>query len=585
MRRLPLLVLTILAAAALPQAAYAQTPSIEYTLTARNPLSHLYNVEMEIGGIRTTSVDVAMPAWSPGVYSIRDFAGNVQQFEVVTRQNQPLQSRQIDKQTWRITKSAGDDLVVRYRVYSSAFTDELADITPAAVFMYVAGQAQQPLSVRYDVPGDWKIESALEKQRDHYIAPDYDTLVSSPVFIGKLKVLEFKSGNIPYKVVFSNSRTQMTDLQIEADLNDLADAAAVTFGSVPFKHYTFFVKVQPTSGASSVGYMNSARVFIGENDFVAQNSYSAFLSVAAQAFTKAWYTRAARPRSMTPFDLSREAYSRNLWFTEGVSAYTADLLLLRSKILTSTEYFQKASAEVDALQHQAGRLLNSVEQASWNAWTRSENSINATVSYILKGKVAGLLLDAQIRGRTSGAKGLEDVVRHLLSNPSDNGLEDNALEPAIQRATGVDVREFFDSVVRDKAEIDYKRYLEPLGIAFNIQKSPASIFLGIEFERVDGNLARIRRVLPGSPAEAARLDGGDVIFAMDSERVTYDTMVSRIHSKALGKPVSLSVMRGDRLLALTITPGLTETEIWNLSEASTITPDQLRLRNAWKGLN
>jgi predicted metalloprotease with PDZ domain len=139
--------------------------------------------------------------------------------------------------------------------------------------------------------------------------------------------------------------------------------------------------------------------------------------------------------------------------------------------------------------------------------------------------------------------------------------------------------------VRDKAEIDYKRYLEPLGIAFNIQKSPASIFLGIEFERVDGNLARIRRVLPGSPAEAARLDGGDVIFAMDSERVTYDTMVSRIHSKALGKPVSLSVMRGDRLLALTITPGLTETEIWNLSEASTITPDQLRLRNAWKGLN
>ena len=75
----------------------------------------------------------------------------------------------------------------------------------------------------------------------------------------------------------------MTDLQIEADLNDLTDAAAAMFGAVPFKDYTFFVKVQPTSGATSVGYLNSARIVVGENDFVAQNSYSAFLSVAAQA--------------------------------------------------------------------------------------------------------------------------------------------------------------------------------------------------------------------------------------------------------------------------------------------------------------
>ena len=109
----PLPAIMLVALLSLSDAAFAQAPAIEYTLTARNPLSHLYNVEMQINGIRSTTVDVAMPAWSPGVYSIRDFAGNVQQMEAVTRQKQPLRLQQIDKQTWRITKAETDDVLVR----------------------------------------------------------------------------------------------------------------------------------------------------------------------------------------------------------------------------------------------------------------------------------------------------------------------------------------------------------------------------------------------------------------------------------------------------------------------------------------
>ena len=327
----PLLLLLL---AGLPQVVYAQTPSIEYTLSARNPLTHLYNIEIEITGVRSTNVDIAMPAWSPGVYLIRDFAANVQQVETATPQNRPLQAVQLDKQTWRIAKAAADDVLVRYRVYSSAFTDEMADITPAAVFMYVVGQTQLPLSVRYETEGDWKVHTGLEKRGDRYVAPDYDTLASSPMLLGDFKVLEFKSGTTPYKVVFSNPRIQMTELQVEADLTDLADAAAKMFGSLPFRDYTFLVKVQPATGSTSVGYLNSSRITVGENDFVNQGSYSAFLLAAAQGLTRAWYGRGARPRSMAPYDFSREAYSRLLWFTEGVANYSADMLLLRGKILT-----------------------------------------------------------------------------------------------------------------------------------------------------------------------------------------------------------------------------------------------------------
>src|SRR5215472_7420757 len=87
------------------QAIYAenQIPArgveIEYTVTITNPVSHLYDVEMDVRGMRTTTIDVAMPAWEPGNYTIRDFAKNVQDFRSQSTSNQPLTWIQSDKLT------------------------------------------------------------------------------------------------------------------------------------------------------------------------------------------------------------------------------------------------------------------------------------------------------------------------------------------------------------------------------------------------------------------------------------------------------------------------------------------------------
>jgi predicted metalloprotease with PDZ domain len=563
--------------------ALAQTASIDYTLTIKNPVLHLYDVQMEIAGMRTTSVDVAMPAWSPGVYTIRDFARNVQEFGAATRQGRPLKWEQRDKQTWRITKAAEDDVRVRYRVFSTTLNDELADVTPAAVFMYVAGQTQMPLTVKYEADAGWKSYTGLERRGDRYHAENYDVLAASPAFLGEFKVFEIKSrGGIPYRLVFSNPRIQFTQQQVEADIEDLANEAASLFGKVPFKDYTYLVRVQATPGASSAGYLNSTRIVIGENDFVNQNAYDGFLQAATQGLLKAWNGNRIRSSAMLPYDFSREAYSRTLWFTDGASAYWADLLLLRTGILTSTEYLLRASAEIDALQHQAGRRTISLEEASWNVWTRSDNAANAGVSYVLKGKIAALLLDAEIRARTAAAKSLDDVLRQLAEEADQKplGLSDNkALLAAIQKATGVEIGEPFNDVVSGKGEIDYNRSLEKIGLHVASMRGPSTLTLGIEFERIEANQARIRRVLPGSSAESAKLDSGDIIVAMDSERVTFDNLASRIHSKQIGKIIVLHVMRGERLMALNLMPTATQTETWSIAASGNSTPEQRRLRS------
>jgi predicted metalloprotease with PDZ domain len=196
----------------------------------------------------------------------------------------------------------------------------------------------------------------------------------------------------------------------------------------------------------------------------------------------------------------------------------------------------------------------------------------------LKGKLAALLLDAEIRGKTAGAKSLDDVLRALAGRPGE-ALE--SLSETVQAATGIDVRDFFERVAQGRGEIDYNLYLEKLGLRAAAQKGPSTISFGIEFERIEANQARIRRVLPGTAAETAKLDGGDIIVAMDSERVIFDNLASRIHSKQIGKMVVLTVMRGERLLTLNLMPVATQAETWSVSESPNPTPEQRRLRNEW----
>ena len=161
-----------------------QTPRgavVDYTLSVKRPVSHIYDIEIEISGIRSASIDVAMPAWTPGDYRIRDFARNVQEFSAETTKNARLAWQQLDKQTWRVRKSAGDDLRIHYRIYSGDLTDELADITSAATFMYVVGNKQAPgpevitrRSILFPIPekarlhrscSTWKFEDGRKTQK------------------------------------------------------------------------------------------------------------------------------------------------------------------------------------------------------------------------------------------------------------------------------------------------------------------------------------------------------------------------------------------------------------------------------------
>ena len=571
------------------QAIYAanQIPAagveIEYTVNIMNPVSHLYDIEMAVRGIRAPTVEVSMPAWAPGAYRISDYARNVQDFRAMNARGAMLEWRQTDKQTWRITKQANDDVTIRYQVFSGSLNDQMADVAGPATFMYVAGYKHVPVSVEYEVPDDWKVYTALENRRNRYFASDYDIFIDSPAFIGEMKVLEFEAGGVPHRMVFSKSDIEMIDQQVISDVTDIIEAAIKIFGSLPFKDYTFLFKIQPATGSGGLEHLNSTRITVGENDFVNQTSYRRFLFVVAHEYFHVWNVKRIRPEVLGPFDYTKEVQTRLLWVSEGITDYYANLLLLRADILEPTEYYDRVSGAINTLQHQPGRYLMSAEESSWTAWLRSDNSENNAISYYTKGEIIGLLLDLEIRSRTKSEKSLDDVLRYLMQTYAAKGIgfpEDGFLN-AIEAVAGSDFDEVYQSAAQSREELDYNRYLAAAGLRMDVSRQPSTIYIGVEFERADGNMTRVRRVIPNSPAERAKLDAGDILVAMNGERLTFDNFRSRLRSYGIGVTIKLEAMREERLIQLDLVPVDFQEETWAMTTVRTATPEQMELRNRW----
>src|SRR5262249_43271249 len=285
-------------------------------------------------------------------------------------------------------------------------------------------------------------------------------------------------------------------------------------------------------------------ITVGENDFVTQANYREFLATVAHEFFHLWNVKRIRPAVLGPFDYTHEVHTRLLWMLEGITSYYGDLLLARSGIDTPEEYLSRMAVIINSLEHAPGRHLMSAEEASWNAWLRSDNAENNTVSYYTKGELIGLLLDIEIRARTKNQKSLDDVMRYLMETYANkgNGFPEDGFLKAVEIVVGSDFHEFYETAIQSRQELDYNRYLRQAGLSAEVQLQPATIYVGVGLEPGEGNLPRVTRVVPNTPAERARLDIGDLLVAMNDERLTADNFRSRLHSHSIGETIKLTLL-------------------------------------------
>jgi hypothetical protein len=197
MARLPLLLAATLAACVtagtLPAAEAAPTArevrrTVHYRLEIPAPATQWVHVTLTVARPRGLKTSLAMPAWTPGSYLVRDHARHVDELRAEDLRGRPLAVTRVDKQTWRIDHGVAG-FRVRYRVFAgepgvrTSFVDDRhAVLNGAGVFLYLVGETGRNADVEVSLPGGWQAHTALEPALPgtagtaRFSAPDYDTL-------------------------------------------------------------------------------------------------------------------------------------------------------------------------------------------------------------------------------------------------------------------------------------------------------------------------------------------------------------------------------------------------------------------------
>jgi predicted metalloprotease with PDZ domain len=591
-------VVTVLAANTLS----AQT--VHYTVRFPDPHSHYANIEAAIP-VSEPSVEIFMPVWTPGSYLVREYARNVEDVAATGDAGKQLEVVKSRKNRWRIETGGAREIHVTYRVYCREMSvrtnwveDSFALLNGAPTFMTLAGPQKLNYDVRLQMPAAWKTSaSGLEETgANHFIAPDYDTLVDSPIVAGNPSVYRFEVDGIPHFLVNVNEDGVWDGKRSAADTEKIVRQYLAMWGSLPYKKYVFLNLI--TEAGGGLEHKNSVCMMTNRWATSTRRGYVNWLSLAAHEYFHAWNVKRLRPVELGPFDYESENPTKSLWVSEGFTDYYGDLTVRRAGLSTVAEYLGATpeagpasglSGVINALQNTPGRLVSSAEQASFDAWIKlyrpDENTGNTSISYYTKGAVVGWLLDARIRKATNGAKSLDDLMRAAFAKYSgDKGFTPEQFKATAEEVAGAPLREFFRKSVESTEELDYTEALEWFGLRFREPASaaPAKAWTGAETKNDAGRLV-VTRVPRGTPAFDSGLSVDDEILAIGDFRVRAEQLSQRLDNYRPGEEVSLLVARREKLNRIELILGQEPARRWQLEVRPDATVEQKRHFEAWVG--
>jgi predicted metalloprotease with PDZ domain len=545
-----------------------------------------------------------MPVWTPGSYLVREYARNVQDLEVTAPGGRRLRAVKTAKNAWTVD-GAEDGFEFHFKLYanelsvqSSHLDDTHGFIHPPSACPYVDGHLAEPCEVAIEPAPGWRVATGLEPvagAENRFRAEDYDELADCPIECGDFAEATFTARRRRHRVVVSGGG-EFDMRELVRDTRRIVEEELEFWGGAPYRHYTFICHVYP-GARGGLEHRNSTVLGIDSFGFHPRKKYEDdVLGLIAHEFFHTWNVKRIRPAVLGPFDYERENYTRLLWVFEGVTSYYDALLVRRAGLMAPKRYLKHVASQIGKLSETPGRRHQSLAESSFDTWIKfyrqNEHSPNALVSYYLKGELVALLLDLHLRERTAGRVSLDDVMREMWRRyeADPRGIGEDEFEQIAAEVSGLDLRRFFRRAVYSTDELDFAGALRPFGLRLVRKRKGEegedaegpTPWLGIETEARDGMLA-VKHVYEDSPADAAGVNAGDLLLALDGYRVKADSLKRRLQGLAPGRRVALSLFRRDRMRTVDVDI-VRRYEVDYRVEADPKAPAAaVRLRDAWLG--
>jgi predicted metalloprotease with PDZ domain len=566
--------------------------AVAYTIEAKDLSGHLFEVTLTVAAPAPDGQVVALPAWIPGSYMIREFSRNIVQIRAES-DGKALALAKLDKHTWQAAPCRGP-LTLRYEVYAwdlsvrTAHLDQThAFFNGTSVFLSVRGQEAAPHQVEIVQPKDaacknWRVATALPELKakrygfGSYIAANYDELVDHPVELGEFALATFKAHGVPHDIVVSGRVPNLDMARLCADLKAVCETQIAFFEPktrrAPMPRYVFLT-LAVGDGYGGLEHRASTALICARNDLPSTatpkgaplaDGYLKFLGLCSHEYFHTWNVKRIKPAAFAPYDLQAEGYTPLLWLFEGFTSYYDDLMLVRAGLIDEAAYFKLLGKTVGSVLRGSGRGKQSVADSSFDAWGKyyrqDENAPNAIVSYYTKGSLIALALDLTLRAKSDGKTSLDEVMRALWQRfgrdfyeGAGRGVTPAEVEALFDEIGGVKMKPFFERYVRGTDDLPLAKLLAPFGVKYADERKSVKPSLDASIGR-DGTDCKLTQVHEGGAAHQAGLSAGDLLVAVDGLRVSgnpsnLDALLGRY---PVGAEVEVHAFRRDELMTFKV---------------------------------
>ena len=574
-------------------------PSIAYRISVNTADLSGFNVEMRIRGAGQV-VRIAMAAHPE--YDDRYW----RYVENLTAESRgvTLQVTKEESALWSVRAPAGD-LTVKYRIHLPAQTTPNRSawrpfLSPTGgligavhSLMYLVGAESAPAQVTLDLPNGWANASGLKPTKDPktFTASSVELLLDSPIVIGQFQQWDFEVQGLKHQVVYlSQPNAAAFDALAFVDgIKKLVIEGLKIGGKAPYKHSGHYTFLYQDGAVGALEHINS--VTIGaRSQSLAQGLQGVFETTAHEYF-HTWNLMHVRPIERVGLRYRRGEDTAELWWSEGVTIYFADLMLRRAELETldptRLAHLENLMAAYFFNPSYARFSAERVSRAAEDPLALGDYS----ASTHLQGNLLGTMLDLMISESTRGRRSLADVMRKLSDRfTPQRGITGRDIERTVREVCACDAKPFFEAYVRGARAIDFDYYLRMIGMRAVVSWSPALTSEGkpepdlrmFAFNEPEESTLRLRINNPNGVWGRAGLHTGDRLISVDGKPVTtsmdFRTWIGKLQ---VGDTAGVEIERGGAVSKVAVVITGYDRPLVKIEEIAGATSEQKRLRAQW----
>ena len=349
---------------------------MKYTISTPIPASQILEIQLELSCQKEELIQLQLPSWRPGRYEIANYAQFIRKLEVSGPDGKVNAEKQT-KDAWTFFSAKMGNYKISYSFHAAQLDAGGSWIDPEQVYINfinicfaISGRTDEKIKVNLDLPPNYKIACALPLEgKNTLVAINYQELVDSPVLAAESlhhKTYQVKTTNFH---VWVHGEVYFDWDSVLKEFNQFTEKQIEDFGDFPTKDYHFIIHMLPFAHYHGVEHQFSTVITLGPDRlFANKEGLDRLMGISSHELYHFWNVCRIRPKSIQPYDFSREAYLKEGLIAEGVTTFMGDFYLLKSGYYTTEKYFEVLEKLMERSFETLGWQNQSIVDSSWDLW-------------------------------------------------------------------------------------------------------------------------------------------------------------------------------------------------------------------------